>query len=211
MNSAARHANWVTLNVVRPIHPPKKFPTHTMGQEAESAIAGRSSHADPRPCPDVFEQMPSGAGGEPSPHRRRTKQRLTLLIETAFSRDEGGIVQAGIIQRTVPAAPLAPFAPGEVVAILAVGISGFSGCTKEALAGMGGSGDEVPCHHGGRECGKKGDGSAKKSEFCHVFLPESGQHEDRRPKSIREIPPAVPKRYLKLSGLPQPSVAPGGI
>jgi hypothetical protein len=125
--------------------------------------------------------MPSGAGEEISPHCRRTKQRLTLLIEAAFSGDEGGIVQAGIIERAVPAAPLAPFAPGDVVAILAVGISGFSGCTKEALAGMGGSGDEVPRHHGGRERGKKGGGSAKKSEFCHVFLPElSGKHQDQR-------------------------------
>jgi hypothetical protein len=90
-------------------------------------------------------------------------------------------VQTSIIERTVPTTSLTPFAPGEVVAILAVGISGFSGCAKETLAGMGGSGDEVPRHHGGRERAKKGGGSAKKSEFCHVFLPEfSGKHEDQR-------------------------------
>jgi hypothetical protein len=161
------------------------------------------------PHPDVLEQTPSGAGERrSSPHCRRTEQRLTLLIETAFSGNEGRIVQAGIIERTVPAPSLAPFAPGDVVAILAVGISGFSGCTKKALAGMGGSGDEVPRHHGGRERGKKGSGSAKKSEFCHVFLPQF--QANVKPKCTCEIPPAVPKRYLKLRGLSQPSAATRG-
>jgi hypothetical protein len=57
---------------------------------------------------------------------------------------------------------------------------------------MGGSGDDVPRHCGGRERGKKDGGSTKSSEFCHVFLPEfSGKHENQR------VPAKFPPPFLK--------------
>jgi len=67
----------------------------------------------------------------------RPKQNLALLIEAAFSRYEGWVVKASIVERAVPRTSLPPFAPGDVIAILAVGISGFPGRAEEALAGVG--------------------------------------------------------------------------
>jgi len=99
----------------------------------------------------------------------RPKQNLALLIEAAFSRYEGWVVKAGIVERAVPRTSLPPFAPGYVVAILAVGISGFSGCTKDALSGVGRA--YVPGHCWPRQHRKKHRGSANHSEFRHAFLP----------------------------------------
>jgi hypothetical protein len=117
------------------------------------------------------------------------KQRLTLCIEAALSGYESGIVDAGIIKRTVPAASLTPFAPGDVVAILAVGISCVPGCAEEALTRMRGAGNDGPADRGSCERGKKNGGSAEKSKFCHCVPPWVSKHENHR----------APAKFLSLT------------
>ena len=102
-----------------------------------------------------------------SPRRLCSKQRLTLLIEAALSRNKAGIVDAGIVKRTVPAPSLAPFAPGDVVAIPAVGISCVPRCAKDALTLTSGARGELPRRRGRRQ--QDGD-SAEKPKSCHAIL-----------------------------------------
>jgi hypothetical protein len=107
-----------------------------------------------------------------SPRRLCAKQRLTLPIEATLAGNKAGIVDAGIVKRTVPAASLAPFAPGDVVAILAVGISRFPGRTKHALGGVAWTGDYVSSHRRGScQHSNKNGGNANQSEFRHAFPP----------------------------------------
>jgi hypothetical protein len=93
-----------------------------------------------------------------------------VRTEAAFPRDKAGVEYAGIIQGAVPGTPLSPFAPGYVIAILAVGISRLPRRTKEALAGVDRSVDEVAGHHGSSQHGKEDSDGSDQFEFHHVFL-----------------------------------------
>jgi hypothetical protein len=123
-----------------------------------------------------------------SPRRLCAKQRLTLPIEATLAGNKAGIVDAGIVKRTVPAASLAPFAPGDVVAIPAVGISCIPRCAKEALTLTGGARGELPRHRWRRQ--QDGD-SAEKPKSCHATLPGF------RPIENHEVPAEFPLPTLK--------------
>jgi hypothetical protein len=103
-----------------------------------------------------------------------------LTKAAAFARNEARVLQAGVIEGTVPTASLAPFAPGKVVAILGVGISGFACRAKDALSGMG---YQLPGHYGSCQHGRKDYDSTNQSKFRHAFLLGFTQ---ARPPNIHE-------------------------